>query len=414
METLLLHAEVVDEVAARDATDHVEKPKYLRALAAVCRSPRKGEYLVVLFRSGAFYRTDWLGAKVARALIQGRPTIEALELIERIEPGSAEWGQRLIYTLEAKGAITTSRPPSGLPRWRRLLVARIAGPLLGVVGPIVRITPPRLVADAFRVLLYLGAGRSVAGNGHGSPRRSFNYAFMYLTICLTPQRVGKVVNRLFDRAAADEVTARVRSDGPVVAAFLRGPLNPAVPCVLRTRACEIVRVVPPLSHGVYVSRRSAPLVDFFGESSQMLVVDTAPLFSAALLRHLKEGRSVYVGLDNILHVRDPKTGVLRKPKGMPEVDMLGFRFPRNDFPAWLAARSGRPLVLWTTHDSAAGCVISASPPIYPDASLPMANRVAELSRAVYRLAEAAIREHSDDWRYRAHINLLTVDQPAPE
>ncbi len=237
---------------------------------------------------------------------------------------------------------------------------------------------------------------------------------MYLTICLKPQRLGKVVNRLFDSAAVDEVAARLNAEGPTVAAFLRGPLCPAVPNVLRTRGCEIVRIVPPLSHGANISRQSGRLVDFFGESPQMLVPDTGPLFTGTLLRHLKEGRSVYVGLDNILHVRDPQTGTLSKPKAMAEVEVLGFRLPRNDGPAWLAARSGRPLVLWTTHNSTAGCVITASPPLYPDDSLPMADRVVELSKALYRYAEAAIHEHADDWRYMAHIDLMTVDRPAPE
>ena len=410
-----MQAEVLDEVGPASTADRPTAPKYLRALAAVTRSPRKGEYLVVLLRTGSFYRTDWLGAKVAQTLIDGKSDLEALDVIDRIEEGSAEWGQRLIYVLEAKGALTASRPPSGLPRWQRKLVAGIAGPALGAIGPILRIMPPRLVAAGFRMLLSVVTGSSLPSKGRGSrPRRSFNYAFMYLTICLTPPRLDRVVNHLFDHRAADEVAARVRSEGATVAAFLRGPLCPAVPNVLRTRGNEVVRVVAPLSHGVNISRGAGRLVDFFGESPPKLVIDTAPLFTAELLRHLKEGRSVYVGLDNIQHVYDPKTGILTKPKAMAEVEMLGYRFPRNDYPAWLAARSGRPLVLWTTHDSSAGCVIKASPPIYPDASLPMTDRVAELSRALYRYAEAAIREHADDWRYWQHINLMTVDEPAPE
>jgi hypothetical protein len=407
-----MQAEAIDGVAV--ATDRAAAPKYLRALTAVSRSPRKGEYLVILIRSGSFYRTDRLGAKLARAMISGKSNIEALELIDHIEAGSSEWGQRLIYALEAKGALATSRPASP-PPLRLRLVAYIAGPVLGAVGPIVRIMPPALLASLFRKLLSLGSGGSAPSNRRHRPRqrRSFNYAFMYLTLCLPPERVGKVINRLFDRAAADEVADRVKAEGPTVAAFLRGPLCPAVPNVLRARGLEVVRIVPPLSHGVFVSRQSGQLVDFFGETPQMLVRDTGRLFAGELLRHLQEGRSVYVGLDNILHVRDPKTGTLSKPQVTAVVEMLGRRFPRNDFPAMLATRSGRPLVLWTTHDSAAGCVISASPPLYPDSSLPMADRIAELSKALYRYAEAAIHEHADDWRYFAHINLMTVDQPPP-
>jgi hypothetical protein len=236
---------------------------------------------------------------------------------------------------------------------------------------------------------------------------------MFLSLCLSQPRLGRVLNRLFDPIAADEVAHRVQEEGATIGVFLHGPLCPAVPNVLRSRGCDVIRVVAPLTHGMRISSSSQPLRDFFGESPDILVADNTTLSIGPLLRHLKDGRSVYVALDNIIHVRDVETGDLSKPKAQAEVEMLGHRFPRNDMPAWLAARSGRPMVLWTTHGSEAGVVIKASPAIAPDPALPMEQRIAALSETLYKYAEAAILAHPEAWRYWTHINLMTVDQPAP-
>src|SRR4029077_11310219 len=112
--------------------------------------------------------------------------------------------------------------------------------------------------------------------------------------------------------------------------------------------------------------------------------------------HLKSGRSVYVALDVPASERKPAA----------EVKMLGHAFPRNDWPAWLAMRSGRPLALWTTHSTPAGVVITASPTLYPDPSLPIGMRVADLSERLYALAEAAILEHPEAWTFLGYLHLL--------
>jgi hypothetical protein len=166
-----------------------------------------------------------------------------------------------------------------------------------------------------------------------------------------------------------------------------------------------------MTHGIYLSESSGPLSNFFGDAPQMAVADNDSLVATGtLLRNLKAGRSVYIALDNIIHVRDHKTGELRKPKTEIEVEMLGLRFPRNDGPAWLAVRSGRPLALWTTHCSPSGVVVlTGSQLIQQDLSLPIEERVAAMSQRLYACAEVAIRAHPEAWRYWSYLNLMTVN-----
>jgi hypothetical protein len=167
-----------------------------------------------------------------------------------------------------------------------------------------------------------------------------------------------------------------------------------------------------LTHGINLREASGPLSNFFGDPPQMTVPDNVPLVAAkALLGHLKAGRSVYVALDNIMHVMDPMSGENHKPKPLAEVEMLGHRFPRNDGPAWLAARTRHPLALWTTHCTRSGrVVITASPLVYPDPSLPIDRRVEAMSLQLYAYAEAAILEHPEAWRYWSHLSLMTVEE----
>jgi hypothetical protein len=385
-------------------------------MLAVARSPRRGEYLVVQFGSGSFYRTDRLGAVVSKALIAGRSDLEVVELAESSEPGAGERARRLLYVLEAKGAIAPVPPPHGTRRWQRRVIAAIAGLAVTACGIAVALTPNAILARGFSALLSSpiagsGGDGAAAAAGSARPRRSFNYLFNYLSLCLSQPRLGRMINRLFDPIAADAVAGRIRDEGATVGVFLHGPLCPAVPNVLRSRACEVVRVVAPMTHGINVSPRSGSLRAFFGEPDEMLVTDSARLAIGPLLRHLKSGHSVYVALDNIIHNVDTTTGEMSKPAHAAEIEMLGLRFPRNDMPAWLAVRSGRPAVLWTTRASDAGFVLSASPAIYPNADLPVEQRVKDVSRQLYRYAEAAILDHPQDWRYWPHIAMMTVDAP---
>jgi hypothetical protein len=219
-----------------------------------------------------------------------------------------------------------------------------------------------------------------------------------------------MVHRVFDERSVNELAARLEPAEPVVGVFLHGPLFPAVPNVLRTRGREVVRAVVPLTHGINLSSRFGPVSHFFGDSPELTVAIKDPLDAmGALLRGLKTGRSVYVSLDDIMFARDRQTGQLRKPKPAAEIDMLGRRFPRNDGPARLAVRSGRPIMLWTTHCSSSGVVfITASPLLYPDISLSAELRVGELSGRLYGFAEQAITSHPEAWRYWSYLNLMTV------
>jgi hypothetical protein len=304
-------------------------------------------------------------------------------------------------------------------RWARVAISYIAGLALKLMVGTINVMPVGVIARAYRMVLSVPIGRDRARTPAGEtirPKRSFNYLFMYLSVNLTGERLVRLVENLFDSKSCDDVALGLNAEGAAVAVFLHGPVFPAVPNALRTRGHKLVRVVAPLTHGMNLSPKSGPLAHFFGDPPELVVEeDPNPIVSGgALLRHLKEGRSVYVALDNIGFVRDPVTGKLGPPEAAAEVTMLGHSFPRNDGPAWLAIRSRRPIVLLTTHCTPTGkVVLSASPALCADQELPLEQRISELSNRLCACADRAILAHPQAWRYWAYLDLMTVKR-SPE
>jgi lauroyl/myristoyl acyltransferase len=397
--------------------------RYLSALVVVARAAKRGEYVVIHFGSASFFRTDRLGAILVRSLVDGRSDLEAMHLVDQIEAGAGERAQGLIFVLEAKGAMTRMLPAqTGRGRRWRSLASKAMGLVVSAIGPIVRLAPISFLAWMLALWPSSPIGRHVwranrwtvvnnlraSGYAHRDEGQlldmsrhiaghSRNYFFMYLSVGLLPRRRALLVNRLFERDSVDGLVARLESSGPTIGVYLHGPLCVALPMVLHTRGQVVVRSLIPRTHGTKVCERSGPLEDFFGEPREVGVDVTRPDASGAMLRHLKAGRSLYLGLDE-----SPLEGRVG-----PEIGMLGQRWTRNDWPAWIAVRSGRPLALWTTHDSPAGIVVTSSPLLYPDPSLPLERRVAELSTRLYGHAEVAIRNHPEDWTGWGYLSFLT-------
>jgi lauroyl/myristoyl acyltransferase len=388
-------------------------------MVAVARAAKPGQFVIVHFGSGRFLHTDWLGALAVRELMEGRSEAQVLDRVEEIEAGTRERAQTLIERLAMTGAMTAQPPLQSSRRWRlRRLAARLIGLALGVLAPIVRVIPDPILAwsfgilyssplvdhvwrsQRFAVLTNLRAGgyadrtqKWMFNVGRGSASFGpLTALFMYLGDAVLPGRLSQVVDRLFDQSTVHDLAARLRAAGPTVAVFLHGGLCAAVPNVLRARGHEVVRAVVGPTHGVNVSAGSGPIGSFFGDGPELTVDVSDPLAAAALVRHLKSGKNVYIGLDKLMFERKPA-----------QVEMLGLRFPRNDGPAWLSVRSGCPVVLWTTHRSASGFVITASPAVYPDPSLPVDEQVAALSNRLYRYAEGAIRDHPEAWQAWSYL-----------
>lgn len=384
---------------------------YLRSMLAVAGTPRVDEYLLLLLPSGRFIRTDRLGALVARALVDGRSGAEAMHLADQVEPGAGERARLLISILGAKGAMTLWSRPVSSPRWRiRRLVSLAMGRVLHLLLLGVHLMPTAALVWMFRFLprspighrAWRSSGPTILHNlrtsGYGDRsegwledvgRRvvesSTNSLFNFLTLALPAERLTRLVERLFDFRAVDRLADQVQVSGPAIGVFLHGTLSMAVPNSLRARNQQTVRAVVSWQHGMNVSERSGPLAFFLGDPPEMAVDVANPLDTALLLRHLKAGRCVFLGLDTWGRSTTGK------------VELLGHTVPRNDGPAWLAVRSGRPLALWTTHPSRSGVVVTASPLVYPDPSLPVAARVEDVSIRLYGYAEAAIREHPEGW-----------------
>lgn len=399
---------------------------YLRPVLVVARSARRKEYVVVHLASGSFFRTDWLGAVTMRALIKGCSGGRAMDLVERIEAGAGERARQLICQLDSQHAMTLERPTANGRRRLHRIAALVIGLGLDIVGPLVRVAPTGVLAWTFKVWPASPIARYVwrssrptvinglRASGYAGRTDEWllhvgrsctadatrNYLFNYVSVAIPAQRREGLVNRLFDRDSLEELAIRLQAAGPVIGVFLHTPLCVAVPNALRARGHDAVRVVVLRTHGINVMQSSGRLGDFFGESSEMAVEESGPNASGALLRHLEAGRSVHLALDKL-----PGEGKTA------QVEVMGHRLARNDGPAWLAAHSGRPIALWTTHNSPSGVVVTASPLLYPDLKLPVKHRVAALSQRLYAYAEAVIREHPEAWTLWTHPGFVAGNVP---
>jgi lauroyl/myristoyl acyltransferase len=396
---------------------------YLRATVAVARSPRHGEWVLVHFGAGSFLRTDRLGALTTRSLVAGRSGEEAMRLVEEIEPGAGDRARRLICLLGATGAMALEHP-TRRSVWFRMAASCAGGLILTAMAGLVRNAPIPLLARVFTSWAHhpiprhawRSGGRTVLVNldrtygredkdwlvnvGRASVvEASRNYLYAYMCLALTSDRRDQLVERLFDGEAVDRVAQTLRTSGPVVGAFLHGPLHVPVANALRKRGLEVVRVIAARTHGMYVSARRGEMASFFGESAETTVTEADPSASGSLLRHLKTGRNVYVALDTVLDGQSKAAGT--------RIEWLGQNVERNDSPAWLAVRSGRPVVLWTTHQSGSSVILAVSAVLQPDAALPTGARVADLATRLYASAEAAIRQHPEAWLGWTYPSMFT-------
>jgi lauroyl/myristoyl acyltransferase len=358
-----------------------------------------------------------------RALIDGRSDTEAMELVEQVEKGAGERARQLIEGLAAGGALSWTAPARSKARWQvRRQAAIWTGVGLNLFGSSARRLPISVLAWFFWTLPSTAITQHVwrsrrntilrnmrASGFAGRPEQDLmhiglgsascapaNGLFAYLSATLGPPRLAQLAERLFDRGSADRLSASLHRNGPVVGVFLHGPLCVAVPNILRNRGHEVVRTITGHSHGTNVSERSGPLLRFFGDPPEKAVEVNHALATAELVRHLKAGRSVHIALE-----------IVPGQRNSGNIMMLGNRFQRNDGPAWLAVRSGRPVTLWTTHRSRSRLVIQGSAPLYPDPALPVERRVAELSERLYQEAETAIREHPDAWGGWGYLSLIS-------
>jgi lauroyl/myristoyl acyltransferase len=408
-------------MATPPAQDGTAATKYLRAVLAVARPAGRGRYLVLHFGSGLL-RTDHLGALALRALIRGRSAADAMDLVERIETGAGGRARRLIDELDARGALSMVPPWQAARHWRtRRFAAWSIGLALSIAGPIVGLTPIPILARMFSFLTSTPMAnhvwrsrrheilRNLRTSGYAGESEQWlvdvgrasaacapsNGLLIYLSAVMSSERLDRLVDRLIDRSAADDLARRMQAAGACVGVFLHTPLCVAVPNALRARGIDVVRTVTGHSHGVNVSASLGPLSAFFGDAPEMAVELADPLSASALVRNLKAGRSVHVALETVAGARK-----------VAAVEMLGQLFSRNDGPAWLAVRSGRPLALWTTHGSPSGVVMTASQLLHPDPSLPVAARVAALSETLYIYAEATIRGHPGAWGGWSYLDLI--------
>ena len=407
--------------------------RYLRAAVAVARSAKAGEYVVAHFSSGTFFRIDALGAQAVRALVDGASDLEAMQLVEERETGAGQRLKPLIDHLFVRAAMTSEPPARSGARWA---IRRRASPAIGtamsMLAPFVRFAPTRWLAWVYRALPSTPIGRHVwrscrftivdnlraSGFGdHPEPwlRKTSqqiaactpgDWFFLYMTIALSPARLERFVSRVFDAAGVADLASRLRAEGPAVITYMHGPLSPALPNALRALGVHVVRTTKGDAHGVNVSDKAGPLSSFFAETPDMAVDLADENAAQAMLQHLGRDHSIYISLDKVA-----------SPRATAEIGLLGQRFSRNDEPAWLAVRSGRPVILVNTFYSGRKIGIDVYPTLYPQPGEQPEADVERISTRLYQYGESALRAHPESWAcwtYMSRVQGLRVQEPPPQ
>ncbi|MGZ3666858.1 MAG: LpxL/LpxP family acyltransferase [Ktedonobacterales bacterium] len=387
-------------------------PVFLRSSLLVIQYRRK-HYLLFHPGSSSLIATDWLGARAARLLIRGHSDAEVARLLERWAPGAGQRFRRIRIRLETIGATVNDAPAKKL-RWHVRVGGSLAlGWLLSGASALLRWLPLRALQWLYEVLPETPFGKRTIGQSFAwmdgnlrfsgfavdSPQRRGTIArasgaastrlffFLYLCGVLPPERFTRFLRYVIDAVGFEEMWGHVAQSGAVVAG-IHSDLYFGVPIYLRTRGMAVSCVADVFGLGVKLASN-----EDIGRSFPLLFPDMidsrGAMAGKELLARLREGGVVTSAFD-----APPQRETLGET--MPTIAFLGHTVRRFDGAAWLAVRSGKPLIFVGTYRRGKRTILQVTR-VQPDMTLSVRERVAALTAQLYALGEAFIREHPESW-----------------
>ncbi|HEX8035167.1 MAG TPA: hypothetical protein VF510_15035, partial [Ktedonobacterales bacterium] len=213
------------------------------------------------------------------------------------------------------------------------------------------------------------------------------YFFVYLCAVLSPERFMRLMSRVIDVAGFEDMWGQVAQSGAVLAC-VHSDLFFAISNYLKARGVSVSSVADSFVLGVALGSDRDIRLSFPALFPEMLDSRGA-MVGKDLLARLRGGGVALVAFD-----APPQREALGE--AMPTIAFLGHSVRRFDGAAWLAVRSGKPLIFVGTYRRGKRTVLQVTR-VPPDMSLSFRERVAALTAHLYALGEAFIREHPESW-----------------
>jgi lauroyl/myristoyl acyltransferase len=387
-------------------------PVFLRSSLLVIQY-RRNHYILFHPGSSSLIATDWLGARAARLLIRGHSDAEVARLVERWVPGAGQRFRRIRIRLETIGATVEDAPAKRL-RWRVRAGGSLAlGWLLSGVSAVLRRLPvwalqwlyeavpespfgKRTVGQSFA---WMDGNLRVSGFAADSPQRRATIArasgaaatrlffFLYLCGVLPPERFTRFLLRVIDVDGFAEMWGDVAQSGAVIAG-IHSDLYFGVPIYLRMRGLAVSCVADVFALGVGLAS-DEDIGARFPFLFPDMIDSRGAMVGKDLLARLRGGGVALVAFD-----APPQREALGE--SMPTVTFLGRSVRRFDGAAWLAVRTGKPLIFVGTYRRGKRTVLQVTR-VQPDMALSVRERVVALTGQLYALGEAFIRKHPESW-----------------
>lgn len=394
---------------------------YLRSSLIVVRYERE-RYALIHPGSSSFTATDWLGARAARLLLRGHSDAEVARRVERRVAGAGERLQAITKRLVSIGAASDAAPARTL-RWRaRVFGALVIGLLLSAFSALVRVAPLWALHALYEALPETPLGKRTLGQsmawmdgnlrasgfaGEPAERRAEIaresgavstrlYFFIYLCALLPAERFKRFLPRVIDVAEFEVMWRHVARDGAVIAG-VHSDLFFGVPIYLRARGMPVACVADLFGLGIALAS-DADIRRTFPPLFPDMIDSRGSMTGKDLLTRLRGREAIMVAFD-----APPQREALGG--AMPTVAFLAHSVRRFDGAAWMAVRSGKPLIFVGTYRRGKRTVPQVTL-LQPDTARPVRERVAALTTHLYALGEMFIRAHPESWMVWSYFHEL--------
>ena len=398
--------------------------RYLRTSLFMVRI--RGGVVLVHPGSSVILLTDALGSRAVARLICGYSEQDVRVWVEAQQQGAGLRVASLVDRLDTIGAITTEAPRGDL-RWRiRSALSLLLGRALTLASLVIPLLPfavlrALLVLLPFTPLVARTVGQiqpyvdaNLRASGYSCTRQRWRYGIarscaaasartffmMYLALVLAPERLYRLTAMLFDAESFRELERTLRDTGGGVVTSLHTGLYTGVIPLLGASGWASAVLADTTSLGANVGDDTPPALEVYGRYATILNSHSS-MAGKALLARLCAGQLALLAFDA------PAQDVVAAAT-LPCIGFMGRPMYRFDGPAWLAARSGKPLVFEATYQRGGKTVISVWPPLYANPDLPRRAQIEDLTARLYATAEAFLRQHPEAWMAWSYQHDLIV------
>lgn len=402
----------------------VTTDRYLRTSLLVVRHSKR---LYALFHPGSSVAllTDTIGAAVGCRLVAGWSEHSVRGWLNRKHPGSDPQLTQLLERLAIIGSLTDN-PPGRTLKWRTRVFASLAlSGLLSIALAVLPHLPVRLLCWLLNALPSTPLVSRTVGqiepfvtsmldaSGYAERSSEWKHAvacgsaatsartsvLLVVAHAATRQKIATLTSLLVDpRSSRALRQALTESDGAIVAGLHSDVF-------VMPFSQSVVWDLPTLG----IADEAATLMPFEPDSAltlnaylgAQLLSTHSPMTMRTLVRHLVGGGVVHILFDAVLEKLGGEAATVR---------FLGRRLRRVDGPAWLAVRTGKPIVFVGVYRAGSRVGYDISPPLHANAALlERSQLIADLSERVYMAAEAFVRRHPEAWMGWSYLPMLLAE-----